>query len=343
MRLVLISGASGFLGEALASELLSLGFAVRALVRSPQKAERLSRSGAEIVVRDIRDLAIHGDIAGVDTVIHCAAAVGPPGLPRETFHSINVEGTRNLVEAFKNSRDLQRFVHVSTVAVVGATNPQNPAGEEAHCQPLDAYGETKLQAEQIVLAAVRTGLPAVIARPMWIYGSRSTVTANLFRKIALRKLPIVGPAKNTMQPVAVDDAVAGVLKCASISGIEGRVYNIAGAEILTIRSMCETIAEAVGTTLPRLYIPISAALLLATVSESLLPVLGVTPPLTHKKLDFFRVNNSYSIDRARRDLDWDPQITFREGAHKIAVDLKLASANVSPAGMPTTGVKANER
>jgi nucleoside-diphosphate-sugar epimerase len=325
MRLVLVTGATGFLGHALTSKLLSRGFAVRALVRSSQRAESLRQSGAEIVLGDIRDPSLHPATANVDTVIHCAAAVGPPSLPREIFHSINVQGTQNLVEALKNSRHLERFVHISTVAVVGAIDPRNPASEEAPCRPLDVYGETKLLAEQVVLGAARAGLPVVIIRPMWIYGSRSVVTANLFRKIALRKLPIIGSAANTMQPIAIEDAVSAVLQSAVTVGIEGRIYNIAGPEILTIRSMCETIAEAMSTTLPKFRLPLSAAIVVATVSELLFPPLGVTPPLTHKKLEFFRVNNSYSIDRALRELDWSPKVTFREAARKIAEELEMVS------------------
>lgn len=322
MRYVLVTGASGFLGLALVQKLLSLGVSVRALVRSDKKGELLRQPGVAIVVGDVRDSAIHEAIADVDTVIHCAATIGSPSISREVLHSINVEGTRNLVNATKDSPNLQRFVHISTVAVVGETDPRNPADEETTCRPLDAYGETKLLAEQVVRDAASAGFPAVIARPMWIYGSGSPITTNLFRKIALRKLPMIGPAGNTMQPVAIDDAVAGVMECAATDGIEGRIYNIAGPEILTIRSMCETIAQSMGTTLPRLSVPLAAAIPVARISELLFPVLGLRPPLTRKKLEFFLVNNSYSIERARRELGWNPTITFERGARQIAEELK---------------------
>jgi len=325
MKFVLVTGASGFLGLAVVQKLLSLGVSVRALVRSAEKGQLLRQLGVAIVVGDIRDSAMHAAIADVDTVIHCAATIGSSSISREVLCSTNVEGTRNLVNAIKDSPNLQRFVHISTVAVVGETDPRTPAHEETPCRPLDAYGETKLLAEQIVLDAAIAGFPAVIARPMWIYGSGSLITTNLFRKIALRKLPMIGPARNTMQPVAIDDAVAGVLKCAVTDGIEVRIYNIAGPEILTIRSMCETIAQAMGTTLPRLSVPLAAAIPVARISELLFPVLGMTPPLTRKKLEFFLVNNSYSIERARRELGWNPTITFEWGARQIAEELKQSS------------------
>ncbi len=130
-----------------------------------------------------------------------------------------------------------------------------------------------------------------------------------------------------MQPVAIEEAVTGLLKCAACAGIEGRVYNIAGPEILTIRSMCETIAKAMGTSLPKLRVPLMAAIPLAAVSERAFPVLGMTPPLTRQKLEFFLLNNSYSIERARRELDWIPQITFEQGACAIAEELKLETQN----------------
>lgn len=331
MKFVLVTGASGFLGLAVVQKLLSLGVSVRALVRSDKKWELLRRSGVSIVVGDIRDSAMHAAIADVDTVIHCAATIGSSSISHEVLHSINVEGTRNLVNAIKDSPNLHRFVHVSSVAVVGETDPRNPADEQTPCRPLDAYGEAKLLAEQIVRDAAIAGFPAVIARPMWIYGSRSPITTNLFRKIALRKLPMIGPARNTMQPVAIDDAVAGVLKCAVTDGIEGCIYNIAGPEILTIRSMCETIAQVMGTTVPRLSVPLAAAIPVARISELLFPVLGMMPPLTRNKLAFFLVNNSYSIERARRELGWNPTITFERGARQIAGELKQLSKLVGAA------------
>jgi nucleoside-diphosphate-sugar epimerase len=327
MKQVLVTGATGFLGQTIIRKLLAHGTAVRALVRTPQKSALLSGLGAEIVVCDIRDTAIHSALTDVDTVIHCAAAIGPGSLPREVFHSINVEGTRNLVEGLIGSRTLRRFVHVSTVAVVGETDPKNPADENATCRPLDVYGETKLLGEQLVLIAARSGFPVVVARPMWIYGSSSTVTANLFRKIAQRKLPMIGRATNTMQPIAIEDTAEGLLKCALTPGVEGCVYNLAGPEILTIRSICETIADLMGTTLPNIPLPLSLATLLAAISESIFPALGMTPPLTRKKLDFFRRNNSYSIARARRELDWNPRITFRQGASQIAEKLKQTQSS----------------
>jgi len=325
MKFVLVTGASGFLGLAVVQKLLSLGVSVRAVDRSDKKGQLLWQLGVAIVVGDIRDSAMHAAIADVDTVIHCAATIGSSSISREVLCSTNVEGTRNLVNAIKDSPNLQRFVHISTVAVVGETDPRTPAHEETPCRPLDAYGETKLLAEQIVLDAAIAGFPAVIARPMWIYGSGSLITTNLFRKIALRKLPMIGPARNTMQPVAIDDAVAGVLKCAVTDGIEGRIYNIAGPEILTIRSMCETIAQAMGTTLPRLSVPLAAAIPVARISELLFPVLGMTPLLTRKKLEFFLVNNSYSIERAGRELGWNPTITFERGVRQVVEEIKQSS------------------
>jgi nucleoside-diphosphate-sugar epimerase len=249
--------------------------------------------------------------------------VGPTSLPRELFDSINVEGTRNLIGTLERSPNLRRFVHISTVAVVGDTNPKDPADEQSPCNPLDNYGASKLLAEKIVLDAASKGFPAVIVRPMWIYGPTSLVTRNLFHKIARRKLPMIGKGRNTMQPVALADTVEAIVRCALTPGIDGRIYNIAGPEILTVRSMCKAIARAMNAALPTLTIPMSLALPLARVSELLLPFVGVDPPLTMKKLEFFRVNNSYSIERARMELGWIPRKTFDQGAQEIAQAMRL--------------------
>jgi len=325
MKFVLVTGASGFLGQAITRKLVSLGIRTRALVRSEHKAALLSGEGAEICTCDIRSAGIRDVLAGADTVIHCAAVVGPASLPRETFNSVNVDGTRNLVELLQKCLAFGRFVHLSTVAVVGDTDRDNPADERVACQPIDNYGASKLAAENIVLKMAAGGFPAVIARPMWIYGATSPVTSKLFQKIAKRKLPMIGPGLNTMQPVAISDAVDCIVKCAITPGIEGRIFNVAGSEILTIRSMCETIARVMGTTLPVPSIPMSMAMAMARLSELVMPVLGITPPVTVKKLDFFRLNNSYSIERSQRELRWKPRITFEQGAEEIAAVLNARS------------------
>ncbi len=334
MKRVLVTGAAGFLGQAVTAELLERGCGVRALVRSEEKAGPLRLLGAEIAVGDIRDAAMGAALDGVDTVIHCAAAIGTTPLGREEFYSVNVEGTRNLVEAAKGSAHVERFVHISTVAVIGEIDPRRPADEESPCRPTDAYGETKLLGERVVRDAASAGFPAVIARPMWIYGAGSTVTTNLFRKIARRKLPMIGAAQNTMQPVEIGDAVRGIVRCAEAGGIEGRIYNIAGAEILTIRVMCETIARLMGTTLPGPSVPMWFATAAATGCEMIFPLLGVAAPITHEKLEFFRVCNSYSIERARQELEWSPKILFEDGARKVA-ELVKVEMRESEAGVRT--------
>lgn len=322
MNRVLVSGASGFLGSAVATRLLSSGIAVRALVRNREKAALLEQMGAEIVCGDIRDRTLGVAIADVDTVIHCAAAIGPVAISPEERHAINVDGTSNLITLSRCAASLRRFVHISTVAVVGDTDPKNPADEQTPCRPRDSYAQTKLLAEEVVHDAVTSGFPAVIVRPMWIYGSRSALTANLFAKIARRKLLMVGAAKNTMQPIFVSDAVDALLRCAEISALEGKIYNIAGPETITVRCMCETIANAVGTTLPKLRIPISPAILVAAISQSILPHIRISPPVSFQKLEFFRLNNSYSIERAKRELNWVPKVPFAQGARTVAEELK---------------------
>jgi len=324
MKFVLVTGATGFLGSAVARKLISQGVCVRALVRSVQKAQELKAAGAEILSMDIRSQGLHTAAADIDTVIHCAAAIRPSSNEEDLFQSVNVHGTRNLVEAVKDSPSLRRFVHVSTVAVVGNTDPLRPADEQTACCPKDTYGKTKLMAEKIILDAVGGGFPAVIARPMWIYGAASEITINLFRKIALGKLPLIGSANNTMQPVAIDDAVAAILKCVSTAGIEGHIYHIAGSEVLTVRAMCETIASALDTKWPKRSLSLSVAIPLSIMSEVFFPALGINPPLTRKKLAFFRDNNSYSTERARRELDWKPTIPFDQGVREIAQTLRVS-------------------
>ena len=117
------------------------------------------------------------------------------------YRLVNAIGTRNLIEACKQAGTVQRFVHISSVGVLGPGKAKEIAceGTPPKPDPGNAYEVTKLEGEEIVLAAAREGFPAVVARPAWIYGPGDTRTLKLFRMIAKRRFFIVGTAQNRRQ------------------------------------------------------------------------------------------------------------------------------------------------
>ncbi len=317
IRCTLITGATGFVGYHLAEFLRSRGICVRALVRNPEKASPLRDLGVEIAVGDItRPETLPAALEGIGTVFHAAAVLGPAHLPHAVYRDVNVTGTRNLVEACRAQSAVERFVHVSSVAVLGPLPDRTVACEGTPPKPQDIYEITKWEAEEYVLGAAGQGFPAVIARPAWVYGPGDTRTLKLFRMIARRRFLQIGKAENKQHPIWIGDLVEGLVRCATVQGIEGRVYHLGGPDIVRVHELCQTIADAAGVTLFPFHPPVWLACIPGWIVEKLFAVWGGEPPVDHRKVAFFVINRAYSIHRAAEELGWTPKIRFREGVSR---------------------------
>ena len=314
MTRVLVTGASGFLGGHLAEMLAESGVAVRGLVRDPTRASFLEHTDVELVTGDIMDPETLGPaLDGIDTVFHVAAVLGPAHLPDRVYREINVDGTRNLIEACRKSGGIQRFVFVSSVGVLGPLPAKGIACEGTPPQPQDIYEITKLEAEELVLKAAADGFPTVVGRPGWVYGPRDTRTLKLIRMIARRRFMLIGKARNKQHPIWVKDVVTGLIRCAVTAGVEGRVYHLAGPEVVRVEELCTKIAEATGVSLLGFQPPLWMIQIPALIIEKIYSIWGGDPPVDHRKADFFVINRAYSIKRAKAELNWVPGMKLRNG------------------------------
>lgn len=226
---ILITGATGFVGRNLCTYLAERRYLLRALVRPSSDHAFLEAQGVERVWGDIRDPnAAAAAMEGCGAVIHGAALFRFWGR-REDFWATNVEGTRHLLEAACRA-GVSRFVHISTIAVVGKPPADTPITEETPCQPQDAYQESKLAAERLALAFwLEHGLPVIVLRPGAIYGPWGCYAFNrLFIEDPLKGLALrVHGGRHVTFPVFVRD-VAWAAEAALTGGRPGEVYNVCG-------------------------------------------------------------------------------------------------------------------
>ena len=304
-----VTGGSGFIGGHLIASLLGRGFKVRALVhRTPLRLD----AGVETIQGDICDWELLKDaLAGTDILFHLASALGASTIGREEFRRINALGTESVLEAAR-SAGVGRAVHLSSAGVFGAVKKGETAFESTPPAPVTVYDRTKLEGEQAALRLAREGLNVVTVRPGWAYGPGDRRTFKLIKAICRGRFLMAGRGNGLQTPVYIDDLVRGVL-AALEKGKSGEVYHLAGAEILTIREMVGGIAAACGTRVPRLYLPALPARLAALFLDALFSPLRREPPLGRSKLSFFLHSKPLSIDKARRDLGYAPEVPFKTG------------------------------
>lgn len=210
---ILLTGATGFIGRHIARRLcLEERAVVRVFLRNSAKAEEFLKLNAEVVPGDLSDPAsVERAVEGSTLVIHAAAQVS--SVPsRETFERSNIAGTENLLRA-AGAAGVARFVHVSSIAVFGLATSGEITDQSPRLHSGDAYGDTKLDAEERVLACAREGrLPIVILRPSAVYGPGSTHWSVVpLKRVKKGKMFFVGGGRGLLNYVYIDNLVDAVL------------------------------------------------------------------------------------------------------------------------------------
>lgn len=312
--MILVTGATGFLGHHLIPCLRQAGFAVRALVRPTSRTDFLRQNGVELsFFDDIADFAtVLQACEGCESIVHAAGHFRFWGkLPQ--FWQTNVGGTAAVLEAAAVA-GVRRLVHISTVVVAGNTRPKTMIDETYPCRPQDFYQRTKLEGEQLVLAYhQRRGLPAIILRPGAYYGPWGHYAFNrLFFEEPLRGWRIkVNHGRHITFPVFAGDVAQAVL-LALERGRPGQIYNIAG-QSLSHNEANNTISDLASIGRWRMNIPSGLVINLARAWTALSRFTGREP--------FYPINMQLyvfqdwlvSSEKARQELGFE-STPFASGA-----------------------------
>jgi len=230
--MIFVTGATGFLGHNLVPALVQAGHQVRALVRPTSNVDFLKQLNVETVAGDLNDRdALIEAMKGSRYVIHAGGLFRLWG-EQQAFERANVQGTAHMLEAALRN-NIQRFVHVSTVAVIGIPENGRVIDETYPCQPDDFYQRSKYDAENMVrMFAVSTRFPAIVVRPGAFYGPWGHYAWNrLFFEDPMRGLRLqVNRGEHLTFPAFVPDVAQGIL-AALERGKVGETYNISGDPI----------------------------------------------------------------------------------------------------------------
>ncbi|MBN1271497.1 MAG: NAD-dependent epimerase/dehydratase family protein [Candidatus Aminicenantes bacterium] len=309
---ILVTGASGFIGSHLTRRLLENKHSVRLLLHHRHFP---GESECSVVWGDITDPGIlKKALEDRDIVFHLSAALGASLIGAEEFRRINVEGTEKLL-FYAEKAGVKRFIHFSSAGVLGRVEANSPADEKHTPYPIDVYDLTKLEGEKAALEAGGNKMEVVIIRPGWVYGPEDKRTFKLIRAIARKRFVLVSRGNTRQTPVYVNDLIQGILLCAE-KGKSGEIYHMAGHEVLTVRDIVRTIAQAVGTKIPRVRLSLLPVKTAAWILGKSFRFFGKEAPLTPSKLSFFIHPKPLSIEKARRELGYAPQMDFSTGIKK---------------------------
>lgn len=315
-RLMLVTGATGLVGSHVADRAIRDGWRVRALCRSNSDIRLLQRWGVEIVTGSLTEpYAIQGALRNVTHVVHAAAMLGDWG-PVEPYRDVNVRGFETLLDAAVREGRLQRLVYISTQGVYPARDHFNTDESQALHDGIDAYTITKVEAERLLQDFVRREkLPGVILRPGWIYGPRDrTVIPRVLERIRDGKFTYLGSGEQLMSNTYAGHLADAVFLALERPGIIGEAYNITDGRLVTKHEFFGTIAELAGLPRPTRHIPLWLGKGLASGMEGLWKLLNQTeaPLLSKARIKLLGLNLGYSIEKAKRELGYNPAMDFRD-------------------------------
>lgn len=287
--MLLITGATGYIGSHLVMRLLSQGEHPRCLIRNVNRAAQIFPSNnIELLLGD----TTHPDtltsaVQGVETIVHAAFVTADR---KETatsrYEETNVGGTAHLIKAAQEA-GVKRIIEISGLG----TRPAKPG----------SYMQGRYQAEKMLQ---ESGLDWTIIRPSVLFGGDAPFIKGLTELIRTSPVvPLIGGGKIKFQPIYVEDVATIILKVlADPSGTKGKIYTIGGPDYYTFTQIIDALLQATQKKRIKLPAPIPFVALGATAMEAVLP----RPPLTKAAMTLFSFDNITDLDSVERDFAFKP-------------------------------------
>lgn len=316
---ILVTGGTGFTGKALVRRLIELGHQVVALdYKEGMKTQEIRDWGAEVVMGSVTDMdVVRRAVKGVEVVHHVAAAFREMDVPESYYFDVNVGGTRNVLQASLDE-GVRKVIYCSTCGVHGnVDNP--PAGEDAPIKPADYYQRTKWEAEPIAREFFDRGLPTTTLRPAAIYGPGDPERFFLiYKRVARGTFPMFGNGKTCYHPVYIDNLVDAFVLAMEDGKGDGEAYLIADEQYLEIEDLVRRVGKSLGVDVKIPHYPVWPVVVAGHIVEKACKPFGINPPIFPRRVDWYRQNRAFRIDKAKRELGYQPRIGIDEGLRRTA-------------------------
>lgn len=319
-----VTGATGMLGGELARQLHQNDFKVTASGRNQERARELIKQGIPFQPMDLNDRdSLIQAVSGHELVFHCAAFSSPWG-EADQFIRVNVEGTRNLLDAAVNA-GISHFLFVSSSSVYFDFKDRFDIRESDPLpgNPVTAYTHSKRLAEELVQSvAVKDGLQSTIIRPRGIIGAGDRSIAPRLLKVAERGFVPLPNGGNALVDVTCVEDVANALICASqkkTSQEKAGIYNITSGQPVYVRNLIKDTLEANGMKARLIPLPTKPLIALARLGEFISKAThGREPLATAYGLGLLAYGQTLDISKAKRDFDWKPLYLPAHGIKQFA-------------------------
>jgi nucleoside-diphosphate-sugar epimerase len=311
--MVLVTGASGFVGSHLVERLVKAGARVRCLVRHSSSLRYLPREGVELVYGELAaGEGLEAAVEATTAIFHVAGTT--KAFKESAYYAGNLRATENLLRACeRQGAPAHRFVHVSSLAAVGPSPDASPLAEDAPPHPLTWYGKSKLAAEEAVLASSLSGRAAIV-RPPVVYGPRDTDVFEVFRAAARGWLLRIGPGESYFSYIYVKDLADALMLAACRETAAGRTYFTANPEPASWMEFAGTAGSVMGRAIRPLAVPRPIAYLAGWCAETVSRWRGKPGILSPQKV--LEAEGRYWICDsacAREELGFRPAHTLRQG------------------------------
>lgn len=319
---IFITGATGYIGSHLIKYLLDVkreNTDITALVRGNNLP--WDSNSIHLIRCDLAELSQNIFCnQRYDAAIHLAALMADKDyLPRSEFERVNVKGTEKLIMAIKECR-LKQFIHISTVGVYGPTGAKPVGEEDGYGERLSDYEWSKMESEKVAITCCKeAGIPLTILRLGLMYGDGMTYGwPSVVDSIEKGKFRIIGDGESLMQLSYIRDIVEGITLTIENHKSYNSIFNLCGEEVCSISEVFNTVADILRVSRPK-KIPFFPTYLLSQILNLIPDFLKgnrlrlITP---HRVL-FFKENHVYSVEKAKRLLNFHPKYSLKEGMQNM--------------------------
>ena len=281
--------------------------------------DELESKGAKIRIGSVVDQDIVDEVMqGCEVVHHVAAAFRELNVSNKHYWKVNVDGTRNVADAAMRL-NVRKLVYCSTQGVHGHIKP-TPGNESSPVAPEDYYQYSKYEGEIVIKEFVEKGLDAVILRPTAIYGPGDAARfLMLFKMVKKGRFLMAGNGKTYYHPVHITNLVdAFELAADSDTSVTGEAYIIGDENYWTLNELVRHVANSMDCDVRVNHIPFWPLYASACVCEVICKPIRVAPPLFRRRVNWFRQDRAFTIDKARNQLGYQPRIGIEEGLRETA-------------------------